>query len=44
MLEGIGGKRGGSKGDLSGIRWKVIKVNDQSLNALLKGKVEKARR
>jgi small subunit ribosomal protein S12 len=44
MIEGVGGKRGGSKGDLSGIRWKVIKVNDQSLNALLRGKVEKARR
>ena len=44
IVEGIGGKKGGSKGDLSGIRWKVIKVNDQSLEALLNGKIEKARR
>lgn len=44
MVEGIGGRKGGSMGDLSGIRWKVIKVNDQSLDALLKGKIEKARR
>ena len=44
MIEGIGGRQGGSKGGLSGIRWKVIKVNDQSLDALLKGRIEKARR
>ena len=43
-VERIGGKMGKTKGDLSGIRWQVIKVNDQSLNALLRGKVEKARR
>jgi small subunit ribosomal protein S12 len=44
MIEGVGGKKGGAKGDLSGIRWQVVKVNDQSLNALLRGKIEKARR
>ncbi|MBW2998590.1 30S ribosomal protein S12 [Candidatus Woesearchaeota archaeon] len=44
VVECIGGKMGKTKGDLSGIRWQVIKVNDQSLNALLKGKIEKARR
>ena len=44
MIEGIGGRKGGSYGDLSGIRWRVVKVNDQSLDALLKGKIEKARR
>jgi len=44
LVECIGGKMGKTKGDLSGIRWHVIKVNDQSLNALLRGKVEKARR
>lgn len=44
IVECIGGKMGKTKGDLSGIRWHVIKVNDQSLNALLRGKVEKARR
>jgi len=44
MVECIGGKQGRAKGDLPSIRWQVIKVNDQSLNALLKGKIEKGRR
>jgi small subunit ribosomal protein S12 len=44
VIESIGGRKGGSIGDLSGIRWKVIKVNDQSLDALLKKKIEKARK
>ena len=44
MIECIGGRMGRSKGDIPGVRWKVIKVNDQSLDALLKGKIEKARK
>ena len=44
IIECIGGKMGRAKGDLPCIRWQVIKVNDQSLDALLKGKIEKARR
>jgi len=44
MIECIGGKMGRAKGDVPGVRWRVIKVNDQSLNALLRGKVEKARK
>jgi small subunit ribosomal protein S12 len=44
IIEAIGGRKGGPIGDLSGIRWKVIKVNDQSLDALLKKKIEKARK
>ncbi|MCK4590068.1 MAG: 30S ribosomal protein S12 [Nanoarchaeota archaeon] len=44
IIESIGGRKGASMGDLSGIRYRVIKVNDQSLNALLRGKIEKARR
>ena len=44
MIEWIGGAMGKSKGDIPGVRWKVIKVNDQSLDALLKGKIEKARK
>jgi small subunit ribosomal protein S12 len=44
MIECIGGSMGKSKGDLGGVRWQVIKVNDQSLDALLKGKLEKARK
>jgi small subunit ribosomal protein S12 len=33
-----------SKGDIPGIRFKVIKVNDQPLHLLWKGKIEKGRR
>ncbi len=38
---GIGGARGRAKGDLPGVRWKVIKVNNASLESLLIGKKEK---
>jgi small subunit ribosomal protein S12 len=44
IIECIGGKMGRAKGDIPGVRWQVLKVNDQSLGALLKGKLEKARR
>ncbi len=44
VVECIGGVMGRSKGDLAGVRWQVIKVNDQSLNALRRGKIEKARK
>ena len=44
LIEAIGGRKGGSMGDLSGIRWQVIKVNDQSLLALRQKKIEKARK
>ncbi|MEM3374617.1 MAG: 30S ribosomal protein S12 [Candidatus Woesearchaeota archaeon] len=44
MIECIGGAKGRSKGDIPGVRWQVIKVNDQSLSALLSGKLEKARK
>jgi small subunit ribosomal protein S12 len=44
MIECIGGAMGRSKGDIPGVRWQVLKVNDQSLNALLGGKLEKARK
>ncbi len=44
MIECIGGNKGRSKGDIPGVRWQVIKVNDQSLKALLSGKLEKARK
>ncbi len=44
VVECIGGNMGRSKGDIPGVRWQVLKVNDQSLNALLKGKLEKARK
>jgi small subunit ribosomal protein S12 len=44
IIECIGGKKGRAKGDIPGVRWQVIKVNDQSLDALLHGKIEKARK
>ena len=44
IIECMGGKMGKAKGDLSGIRWHVIKVNGQSLKDLLSGKLEKARK
>jgi small subunit ribosomal protein S12 len=44
LIESIGGCQGKSKGDIPGVRWQVIKVNGQSLDALLKGKIEKARK
>ena len=44
MIERIGGKQGRSKGDIPGVRYKVIKVNDQYLSRLATGKIEKGRR
>ena len=44
MIECIGGSKGRAKGDIPGVRWHVIKVNDQSLQALLSGRLEKARK
>ncbi|MBI1970894.1 30S ribosomal protein S12 [Candidatus Woesearchaeota archaeon] len=44
IVECIGGRMGRAKGDIPGVRWQVIKVNDQSLDALLKGRIEKARK
>lgn len=44
IIECIGGKMGRAMGDIPGVRWRVIKVNDQSLDALRKGKIEKARK
>ena len=44
LVEGIGGRMGRSYGDIPGVRFKVIKVNDVSLQELVKGKVEKPMR
>ncbi|MBT4377060.1 30S ribosomal protein S12 [archaeon] len=44
MIERIGGKQGRSKGDIPGVRYKIIKVNDQPLSRLVSGKIEKGRR
>lgn len=44
MIQRIGGKQGRSKGDIPGVRFQVIKVNDQPLHRLAQGKIEKGRR
>ncbi|MEK6848144.1 MAG: 30S ribosomal protein S12 [Nanoarchaeota archaeon] len=44
LIERIGGKKGRSKGDIPGVRYQIIKVNDQPLRLLVKGKIEKGRR
>ncbi len=44
LIEGIGGSRGRSMGDIPGVRYKVIKVNGVSLQAILQGKKEKPSR
>ena len=44
VVEGIGGSMGGAMGDIPGVRWKVFKVNDISLNMLVLGRKEKPRR
>ncbi|HDI73186.1 MAG: 30S ribosomal protein S12 [Candidatus Altiarchaeales archaeon] len=44
LIEGLGGRKGRSMGDLSGVRYKVIKVNDISLNELVHHRKEKPKR
>jgi len=44
LIERIGGKMGRAKGDIPCVRFQVIKVNDQPLSQLVKGKIEKGRR
>ncbi|MDO8467942.1 MAG: 30S ribosomal protein S12 [Nanoarchaeota archaeon] len=44
IIERIGGKQGRSKGDIPGVRYQVIKVNDQPLHRLWTGQIEKGRR
>lgn len=42
LVAGLGGSQGGPIGSMWGVRWKVVKVNNQSLSELLKGKAKKA--
>jgi len=44
LIERIGGKQGRTKGDIPGVRFQVIKVNDQPLSRLVSGQIEKGRR
>ncbi len=44
IIEGIGGPRGRSMGDIPGVRYRVVMVNGVSLKALWLGKKQKPRR
>ncbi len=44
IVSGIGGPRGRARGDIAGVRWQVIKINNVSVKALLAGKKEKTTR
>lgn len=44
IIEGIGGRKGRSYGDLPGVRYKVVKVNGVSLEELRRGRKKKPRR
>ena len=41
IVQSMGGRLGKAKGDLSGVSWEVITVNNQPLKWLVKGKLEK---
>lgn len=41
LVEGIGGRMGRSYGDIPGVRYKVIQVNNVSLDELVRGRKEK---
>lgn len=41
VIDGIGGRKGGSMGDIPGVRFKVIKVNNVSLSEMVRGRKEK---
>ena len=41
LVEGIGGSRGRSYGDIPGVRFKVIQVNGVSLDEMVRGRKEK---
>ncbi len=41
IIEGIGGRKGRSYGDLPGVRYKVVMVNNVSLKEMVRGRKEK---
>ncbi|MFP4116608.1 MAG: 30S ribosomal protein S12 [Candidatus Aenigmatarchaeota archaeon] len=44
LIEGLGGSGKGAKGDIPGVRWKVIQANGVSLKELVRGNKEKPTR
>lgn len=43
IVAGLGGHMGKTKGDIPQVRWEVVKVNNQSLEQLWRGKIDKGR-
>ncbi len=43
-IEKLGGPKGGAKGDIPGIKWRVTKVNGAALKMLVTGRKEKPQR
>lgn len=41
VVERIGGRMGGAMGDIPGVRWKIVAVNNVDLRQLVLGKKEK---
>lgn len=41
IVEGLGGHMGKTKGDIPQVRWQVVKVNNQPILELTRGKIEK---
>ena len=41
VIEGVGGSQGGAVGSMSGVKWRVVKVNDISLEQIRIGKKQK---
>jgi len=44
MIEGVGGSQGGAVGSMSGVKYKVVKVNNISLEMIRIGKKQKTTR
>lgn len=44
LVEGVGGSQGGAVGSMSGVKWRVVKVNDVSLEQIRLGKKQKPTR
>lgn len=44
LVGGLGGSQGGAVGSISGVKWKVLKVNDICLEMVRRGKKQKPTR
>jgi len=41
VVEGVGGSQGGAVGSMHGVKWRVVKVNDVSLEMIRTGRKQK---